>query len=179
MRMTSLRVPTSAGLFLALLLAAPFAAADQKEDNYNKGMAAINAGDSVAAANAFCAAGDYKDAVAQCATYKPLAERRLNQYKLNYSAGLQAFQAGDYATAETEFKKVKYGDYVDQAKARLAEIPGLKAKAAEAANAGQVAEAANQQKLNQGTSAFNSGNMDAAEAALSGVSGSHQGEAQA
>ncbi len=180
MRMTSLRVPTSAGLFLALLLAAPFALADQKDETYNKGQAAVNAGDSVAAAAAFCALpADFKDSGAQCSTYKPLADKALFRYKQNYADGQAALQAGNFDLAEQKFKNVKAGDFYNLAQQKLAEIPGLKAKAQEAANAGQAAETANKNKLDQGTSAFNSGNMDAAEAALSGVTGSHQGEAQA
>ncbi len=180
MRMTSLKVPTSAGLFLALLLAAPFAFGDQKEDTYNKGQAAVNNGDSVAAATAFCSLpADYKDSGAQCSTYKPLADKALFRYKQNYAEGQAALQSGDFATAEIKFKNVKAGDFYNQAQQKLAEIPALKAKAQEAANSSQAAETANKNKLDQGTSAFNSGNMDAAEAALSGVTGSHQAEAQA
>lgn len=180
MRMTSLRVPTSAGLFLALLLAAPFALADQKDDLYKKGTDAVNNGDSVAAAAAFCALpADFKDSGAQCSQYKPLADKALFRYKQNYADGQQALQAGDFATAEIKFKNVKGGDFYSQAQKMLADIPNLKAKAAEAANAGQAVEAANKTKLDNGTAAFNSGNMDAAEAALSGVTGSHQAEANA
>src|SRR6478736_2851930 len=116
--MTSSKVLTSAGLIFAMALSMPLAFADQKDDLYKKGNDAVSAGDSVAASNAFCALpADYKDAGAQCATYKPLAEKRLTQYKVNYSNGMQALQAGDFNTAEIEFKKVKYGDYAEQAKA--------------------------------------------------------------
>ena len=183
MRMTSSRVPTSAAMFLALLLAAPLAFADKNDDTYAKGQKAVNDGDSVAASNAFCSLpADFKDAGAQCAQYKPLAEKKLNLYKLNYSNGMQALQSGDYATAETEFKKVKYGEYAEQAKQRLVEIPGLKQKAADAANAANANAALEGQmksKLDAGTNAWNSGDFNSAKADLGTVTGSHQSEAQA
>lgn len=182
MPMTSSKALTSAGLIFAMALSAPLAFADQKDDLYKKGQTAINAGDSVAARDAFCALPkDYQDADAQCNTYKPLAERKLNLYKLNYSNGMQAMQSGDYAAAEIEFKKVKYGDYAEQAKQRLAEIPGLRQKAAEAANQAQqsaVAEQASKQKLDSGTNAFNNGDYNNAKSLLTQVSGSHQADAK-
>lgn len=182
MRMTSLRVPTSAGIFLALLLAAPAAFADQKDDLYNKGTAASGS-DPFAARDAFCKLKDldptYKDVVTQCNIYTQSADKTLFRWKTNFMDGMNAIQTNDFATAETKFKNVKGGDYLDKAQKMLADIPNLRAKAQDAANAGQAAEAANLQKLNQGTSAFNSGNMDAAEAALSGVTGAHQTEASA
>ena len=181
--MTSSRVQTSSTLLLAIALSAPLAFADQKDDQYKKGTDAINAGDSVAASNAFCALpADFKDAGAQCAQYKPLAEKRLNQYKFNYSNGTQAMQSGDYSTAEIEFKKVKYGDYADEAKKQLGLIPGLKQKAMDAANAANANAAAEGQmkaKLDAGNNAWSSGDFNAAKAALGGIAGSHKSEADA
>jgi hypothetical protein len=179
MRMTSLRVPTSAGLFLGLLLAAPVARADQKDDLYNKGTAAINSGDSIAARDAFCALpADFKDSATQCTTYKDAANRTLNRYKLNFGEGVTLMGDGKLDEAAAKFRTVKAGDYADQARAKLVEIDRLKKQQADNANAASAAENANKQKYDSGVSAFNSGNMDAAESALTAVTGSHQADAQ-
>ena len=181
MQMTSSRVPTSAAVLLVLALCAPLAFADQKDDLYKKGSDAA-ATDPFAARDAFCKLKDldptFKDAATQCTTYTQIADRTAFRYKTNFMDGMNALNSGDFATAETKFKNVKGGDYFDKAQQKLAELPGLKAKAQEAANAGAAAETANKQKLDQGTAAFNSGNMDAAESALSSVTGSRQAEAQ-
>src|SRR5947207_2668263 len=134
--MTSSRVPTSAALFLGLLLAAPMAFADKNDDNYKKAMdAAVNAGDSITARDLFCALPpDYKDAAAQCTTYKAAADRTLTRYKINFSEGNDLMAAGKLDDAAAKFRAVKAGDYAEQAKAKLLEIGKLK-QAKEASDA--------------------------------------------
>jgi outer membrane protein assembly factor BamD (BamD/ComL family) len=113
-------------LAICVMLFASAAFADDKADLYRKGTEAVNAGDAISAADAFCALTKvdpaYQDAAAQCAIYKSVAEKVLNRYKTNYAYGLTALEARDYATAEKEFEKVKGGQLAEQAKQRLAEI---------------------------------------------------------
>jgi hypothetical protein len=117
-------------LVASVMLFASAAFADEKSDLYRKGIAAVNAGDTISAADAFCTSAKidsgYLDATAQCATYKPLAERTLSRYKITYVDGLSAMQAGDYATAQKKFENVKGGQFAEQAKEKLAEIAILK-----------------------------------------------------
>src|SRR5438874_409860 len=107
--MTSSRVPTSATLFLGLLLSAPMAFADQKDDLYNKGTAAA-ATDPFAARDAFCKLKDldatYKDAATQCTIYTQSTEKTLFRWKTNFMDATNAIQAGDFATAELKLKNV-------------------------------------------------------------------------
>jgi hypothetical protein len=184
MRMTSSRVLTSASL-LALLMATPLAFADQKDDLYKKGQAAVNAGDSIAARDAFCALpADYSngDAGTQCKTYTDAANRTLTRYKINFGEGNDAMAKGDYATAEAKFHNVKAGEYAEQAKQKLQEIVKLKADKAAADSAAQqnaALEGQMKQRLDQGTGAFNSGDFNTAKSLLGQVAGSRQGEARA
>src|SRR4051812_20256710 len=182
--MTSSRVPTSAALILGLLLAAPMAFADQKDDVYKKGMdAAINKGDSIGARDAFCALPkDYSDAAAQCATYTDAANRTLTRYKISFSEGNDLMAAGKLDEAAAKFRTIKAGDYAEQAKAKLVDITKLKQQQADQQNQAQQSAAAEQaakQKLDAGTNAFNSGDFNTAKSVLPQVIGSHQSEAQA
>ena len=184
MQTTSSRVPTSAALILGLLLAAPLAFADQKDDLYKKGKAAEAAGDSIAARDAFCALpADFNgDAGTNCTTYKAAAERTLNRYKLNYAEGVTLMGDGKLDEAAAKFRTVKAGDFAEQAKAKLTEIAQKKQQLDAAANAAQQNAAVEGQmktKLDQGTNAFNSGDFNTAKSALNGITGSHASDAQA
>jgi hypothetical protein len=180
--MTSSRVPTSAALLLGLVLAAPMAFADQKDDTYKRGMDAVNKGDSIAARDAFCSLPkDYSDAAAQCTTYTDAANRTLTRYKINFSDGNDLIAAGKLDEAAIKFRTIKAGDYVEQAKAKLIEIDRLKKQQADANAAAQQnaqAEQASKAKLDQGNNAFNSGDFNTAKSVLQQVTGSHQSEAQ-
>src|SRR3954470_12631355 len=104
----SYKVQTSALVLLGCILAAPFAVADKKDDFYSKGEAAVKAGDAITARDMFCAAAkedsEYKDAKAQCDTYKASAAKTLNRYTINFGEGQAAMQKGDYDSAEIKFR---------------------------------------------------------------------------
>ncbi len=132
-------------LAIAVLFCAAVCRADQKDDLYLKGQQAVNSGDSIGASNAFCALPyDYKDAGAQCATFRALAQKTIFRYRINYAEGMAALQAGDFSTAEIKFRNVKGGNLREQAKDRLAEAQQLKAQAAAEAQA-HIAAVAKQQ----------------------------------
>jgi hypothetical protein len=183
MRMTSLRVPTSAALFLGLLLAAPIALADQKDDLLKKAKNAENSGDLITARDSYCALpADFNDAGTQCNIYKDLATKAINKSHINFAQGVTLLDSGKFDEATIMFRNVKVGPDVDAAKQKLAEIPGLKAKAAEAANAATQNAAAEQQmkaRFDQGMGLFGGNDFAKAEGILAGVTGSHQAEAQA
>jgi hypothetical protein len=170
---------------MAMISAAPFAFADKKDDLYAKGTAAVNSGDAIAAKAAFCqlASEDegYKDAKAQCATYTGEAQRQLNRYNQNYLEGVQAMQEGKYDVAEFKFKNVKGGDRVPDAKQKILDLAKLKqdkAAADAAAKNSADQDAQMKVKLDQGASAYNSGDFATAKSALNGVTGKYAGDAQ-
>ncbi|MCU1285958.1 MAG: hypothetical protein JWO13_2308 [Acidobacteriales bacterium] len=178
--MRSFKAQTSAFMFFSVLLAAPFARADKKDDQYAKGVKAATVdADSIAARDIFCALAkedpEYKDVKAQCADYTAAANRTLNRYKIAFGDGTAAMDSGDYATAETKFRSIKAGDYADSAKKKLAEIAKLKQDKVSA----DAAETEMKKKLDAGNNAFAQGDFASAKASLSAISGSHQGDAQA
>jgi Tfp pilus assembly protein PilF len=96
---------------------------------------------------------------------------------------MTAFQNGDYVLAETKLRNVKAGPDLDAAKQRLAEIPGLKQKALDAANAASAnaaTESTMKARFDQGMAYFSGNDYPNAEKTLTQVTaGAHQGEAQA
>ena len=108
-------------------------AADDKKDLYDKATQAVAVGDALNARDLFCKlaqdAPQYKDVVQQCAIFKPLAEKTLNRYKVNYAEGMLALDAHDYATAEKKFKLVRAGEFAESAKKKIVETDELARKA--------------------------------------------------
>lgn len=181
--MRSSRVQTKLAILAFVLLVSAAAAAQSSDDLYNRGMAAVNKGDAIAAKEAFCAIKDagFKDAKAQCATYTGEATRQLNRYNQNYLEGLQLMQDGKYSEAEFKFRNVKAGDRVADAQRKLQEVADLKQKKAAAdaaASQSAAAESASKQKLDAGIEAYNRGDFAGAKAQLDGVGGSYAGQAQ-
>jgi hypothetical protein len=184
--MRSYKVQTSLLVLLTVTTAAPFAHADKKDDLYIKGNAAVNAGDSIGARDAFCQLAkddpEYKDAKAQCGTYTAEATRTLNRYNQNYLEGLQLMQDGKYDQAEFKFRNVKPpSPRVTDAQGKLGEIVKLKEKAnADAAAAKNNADQDAQMKgkLDQGVDAYNRGDFNAAKSSLGAITGKYQGDAQ-
>ncbi|MCU1305646.1 MAG: hypothetical protein JWN45_341 [Acidobacteriaceae bacterium] len=183
--MTSYKAQTSAFVIAVFLAAAPFAQADKKDDLYAKGTAAVNAGDLPAAKSAFCQlaaeSSDYKDVKAQCATYTDLVQKDLNRFNNNYLLGVGLMQEGKYDQAEVKFKNVRGGDYLEEAKKRLAEIPKLRQdKAAADASAKNSIDQDVQMKakLDQGIEAYTRADFGAARASLGSVTGKYQPDAQ-
>jgi hypothetical protein len=110
--------------------------ADKSDDLYARGTAAVNAGDPIAARDAFCAIdAGYKDAAMQCTTYKAEATRALNRFNQNFLEGVQLMQEGKLDQAEFKFRNVKAGERVELAKRKLQEIQDLRQKNAAAAQA--------------------------------------------
>ena len=181
--MRSSRLPNSA-LALSLLLfgAAPMAFADKNDDGYNKGNAAVSAGDVTAARDAFCAVdASYKDAAQQCTIYTGEVKRVNARYNQVFQEGVKALQDGKYDDAIASFRKVKGGQFADEAKRQIdVVIPDLKSKAAAKATADQSAAAdqANQNKLNDANAAFNRGDYASAKSLAAGVGGKYASDAQ-
>jgi len=182
MKSSRVRISLPACVFV-VLLAAGSAAAQSNDDLYNRGTAAVNKGDAIAARDAFCAIKDaaFKDAKTQCATYTGEATRQLNRYNQNYLEGLQLMQDGKLKDAEFKFRNVKAGDRVADAQQKLQQVLKMQQdKAAADAQASQnaAADAAAKQKLDAGIEAYNRGDFNGAKGHLDGVTGALQGQAQ-
>lgn len=156
-------------LFAAVMSAATVTSFAQ-EDAYQRGQAAVNKGDAFAARDAFCAIDkSYKDAAVQCTTYTNEANKALNRYKINYIEGVQLMNDGKFDQAEFKLKNVKAGEYQAQAQAKLQELAQKRTQKAQADAAAQQAsnaDAAAKQKLDQGVTAFNSGDFNTARGLL-------------
>jgi hypothetical protein len=149
-------------------LLAPVAAfADKNDDLYNKGQAANNRGDAMAAQDAFCAVDPtYKDAAAMCTQAKQAAQTQINLHNKRFLDATQALQEGRLDDAEKLFRSVKYGPRVDLAQRKIQEIADLRAKKQQADQAASAAAASNA-KVEQGVQAFNRGDFATAKANLS------------
>ena len=135
MRSSSLLTKSLLALGLVCAACAP-AFADKNDDLYARGTAAVNAGDPIAARDAFCAIdAGFKDAAMQCTTYKAEATRALNRFNQNFLEGVQLMQEGKLDQAEFKFRNVKAGERVELAKRKLQEIQDLRQKNAAAAQA--------------------------------------------
>jgi thioredoxin-like negative regulator of GroEL len=175
--MRSYKAQTS--LLAMVLLVAAMPAMGQ-EDKYNAGMAAMSKGDVIGAEAGFCAAGDFKDAKAQCEQMKKDANALRVVHNKRYTDGIDEMQKGNYEKAESLFRSVKYGTFVEQAKGQLAEATKMKlqkqqqdAAAQQNAQAAQNAEA----KFNEGVTKFSNGDLAGAKAAFDAVTGNRQAEA--
>ena len=117
-------------LLLGAALLAPVAAfADKNDDLYNKGQAANNRGDAMAAKDAFCAVDpSFKDAKAMCDQATQAAQTQINLHNKRFLDATQALQEGRLDDAEKLFRSVKYGPRVDLAQRKLQEIADLRAK---------------------------------------------------
>lgn len=155
-------------LLLGAVLLAPVAAfADKNDDLYNKGQAANNRGDAMAAQDAFCAVDPtYKDAAAMCTQAKQAAQTQINLHNKRFLDATQALQEGRLDDAEKLFRSVKYGPRVDLAQRKIQEIADLRAKKQQADQAASAAAASNA-KVEQGVQAFNRGDFATAKANLS------------
>lgn len=182
MRSYRLRIELWAALAAALLFAPAALWADQNDDLYAKGLAAVNKGDAIAARDAFCSIeATYKDAASQCTLYKAEATKTLNRFNQNFLEGVALMQDGKLDQAEFKFRNVKAGDRVNDAQRKIAEITKLrqdKAAADTAAKAAGDADAQMKTRLDQGVQAFNTGDFAGAKSALQGISGRYQGDAQ-
>jgi hypothetical protein len=154
-------------LFGAVVLLAPLVAfADKNDDLYNKGQAANNRGDAMAAQDAFCAIDPaFKDAAAMCTQAKQAAQTQINLHNKRFLDATQALQEGRLDDAERLFRSVKFGPRVDLAQKKIQEIADLKAKKAQQ-DAAANAAAANNAKVEQGVQAFNRGDFGTAKANL-------------
>lgn len=157
------------------------AAAQSAEENYNRGMAAMGKGDVIGAEAGFCAAGDFKDAKAQCEQMKKDANALRVVHNKRYTDGLDEMQKGNYEKAESLFRSVRYGNFVEQAKTQLAEASKMKLQKQQqdaAAQQNANAAAASEAKFNEGVNKFAQGDLNGAKAAFEAVTGGRQGEAQ-
>jgi hypothetical protein len=154
-------------LLLGAALLAPVAAfADKNDDLYNKGQAANNRGDAMAAQDAFCAIDpSYKDAASMCSQAKQAAQTVINLHNKRFLDATQALQEGRLDDAEKLFRSVKFGPRVDLAQRKIQEIADLKAKKQQADQAASAAAASNA-KTEQGIQAFNRGDFATAKANL-------------
>lgn len=154
-------------LLLGATLLAPVAAfADKNDDLYNKGQAANNRGDAMAAKDAFCAVDpSFKDAKAMCEQATQAAQTQINLHNKRFLDATQALQEGRLDDAEKLFRSVKYGPRVDLAQRKLQEIADLRAKKQQQDAAANAAAASNA-KVEQGVQAFNRGDFATAKANL-------------
>jgi hypothetical protein len=165
-----------------VVLAAASAFGQSNDDNYNRGTAAINRGDAIAARDAFCAIkDDYKDAKSQCTVYTGEAKTVLNLHNKRYIEGLQLLQDNKLDEAEAKFKSVRYGDRVEDAKKKLSEVAKLKQDKANSdaqAKASADADSLSKSRLDGGIAAYERGDFGAAKNQLENVTGRYQGDAQ-
>ncbi len=189
--MTSFKLRTNTVLFCAFLLfsCCSTAFADKKSDLYAKGVKSMNAGgsqDILDARDAFCQVqkedAEYSDGTngtsqKLCTDMTAAANRILNLNKVRFGEGNDLLAAGKYDEAEAKFKSVKFGEYVNAAKSKLADIAKLRQDK-------QNTDAQNNQektlnaRFDQGKSAWENGNFDLAKSTLGGLTGSHADEAK-
>ncbi|MGH9669553.1 MAG: hypothetical protein ACRD3A_05505, partial [Terriglobales bacterium] len=174
-------LPTDAvrGLTLALALLLPLSAfAARKDDLYKQAQAAIASGKVDDAARLFCEVAKedaaYKDAKQNCTIYTQEAERERKRNEDRFQEGLRAFQDKRWDDAEQKFKNVRSGPRVEEARQYInSRIP-----AAKAAATGEENEKVMAQRFDTGVQAYQRNDFSAAKSALSGVSGSREGEAR-
>jgi Tfp pilus assembly protein PilF len=180
--MRSYKAQTSL-LAMVLLVAAMPAIGQSQDDQYNQAVKNLANGSIPPAWTAFCGPlKGFKDSDAKCVEAKGLMTPYENRHNSLYLAGMDFMQKGDYEKAESNFKQVKYGKYIDEARTQLAEATKLKnQKAASEAAAQQSASAASasEAKFNDGVGKFAAGDVAAAKAAFEAVTGNHQPEANA
>ena len=167
-------------MLLVLLALMPMAArADQKDDLKKKGDAAAAAGKPFESRDAYCQLADldpnYPQAKMMCTMMRKEADKEDARCDQRYSDANTDLNAGKFDDAEQKLKNVKSGcKKFDDAKTLMAKLPALKQEAS--AKAGDAAMA---QKYEQGVQAYGRNDFASAKSALSGVSGSKGGDAQA
>jgi len=173
-------VRTSALLLLAaLLLTAPAFAG--KDEDYKAAQAAAAAGKAEEAARLFCKLDPgFKDAKMMCGIMKKEAQKELQRNEARFQEGLQAFNEGRFDDAKQKFQNVRTGPRAEEARQYVSSrIPAaIQAKEKEKereATAG--AEAAQNQKFEQGVQAYNRNDFNSARGHFQSVNGSRKGEA--
>ncbi len=167
------------GLSLAIALLLPLAAfAARKDDLYKQAQAAVSSGKVEEAARLFCEVAKedsaYKDAKQNCTIYTQEADRERKRNEDRFQEGVRAFQDKRWDDAEQKFKNVRSGPRVEEARQYInSRIP-----AAKAAAAGEENEKVMAQRFDQGVQAYQRNDFGGAKSALSGVSGSKEGEAR-
>lgn len=164
----------------ALALSLPAWAA-KKDDDYKAAQAAAAAGQYDQAVKLYCAVAkedpNYKDAKLNCdiMTKELLKEEGRNEFR--YTAGVKAFDAGDFDTAEQNFKNVRSGQYLADAQNYLnVKIPQARKEAA-ARQQQQNNDAAMNAKFDQAVQAYNSNNFGSARSLFGQISGRRQSDA--
>ena len=171
---------TSAFLLLAaLLLTAPAFAG--KDEDYNAAQAAAAAGKAVEAARLFCKLDPgFKDAKMMCGIMQKEAQKELQKNEDRFQEGMKAFQEGRFEDAKQKFQNVRTGPRADEAKQYvISKIPAaLQAKEKEKEReVAAGADAAMNQKFEQGVQAYNRNDFNSARGHFQGVSGSRRGDA--
>jgi PKD domain len=167
-------------MLLVLLALVPLAArADQKDDLKAKGDKAAAAGKPFESRDAYCQLADldpnYPQAKMMCTMMRKEADKEDARCDQRFSDGNNDLNGGRFDDAEQKLRNVKPGcKKYDEARSLMAKLPSLKQEAA--AKAGDAASA---QKYDQGVQAYNRNDFGSAKSALSQVSGSKAGDAQA
>lgn len=158
--------------------------AAKKDDDYNKAKAAADAGQYDQAVKLYCAVAkedpNYKDAKLNCdiMTKELLKEEGRNEFR--YTAGVKAFDSGDYDAAEQNFRNVRSGQYLADAQNYLnVKIPQARKDAAlRQQQQQQNNDAAMSAKFDQAVQAYNSNNFSSARSLFGQITGKHQSDAQ-
>lgn len=160
-------------LCLLLLTAAP-ALADRKSDLYDAAVKAGGAGNLEEAARLFCEVSamdaKYKDSAQMCNLMTQEAQRERKKSNDRFEEGVQAFNAGDFDTAEQRFKNVRVGPNVAAARDYLKRIPQARAE-----RAGAEQEKAT---FDQAVQAYQRNDFGAAKGLFERISGGRRGDAQ-
>jgi tetratricopeptide (TPR) repeat protein len=162
-------------LLAALLVAVPAFAG--KDDDYKAAQAAAGAGKAEEAARLFCQLDPgFKDAKMMCDIMKKEAQKEVQRNEDRFQEGLKAFNEGRFDDAKQKFQNVRTGPRAEEAKQYISSrIPAaIQAKEREA-TAG--AEAAVNQKFDQGVQAFNRNDFNGARSLFQSVTGGKKGEA--
>jgi len=173
-------IRTSAFLLLAALLVTAPAFAG-KDDDYNAAQAAAAAGKAEEAARLFCKLDPgFKDAKMMCGIMQKEAQKELQRNESRFQEGLKAFNEGHFDDAKQKFQNVRTGPRAEEAKQYvISRIPAaIQAKEKEKereASAG--AEAAQNQKFDQGVQAYNRNDFNSARGHFQGVTGGRKGDA--
>ena len=173
-------IRTSAFLLLAALLVTAPAFAG-KDDDYNAAQAAAAAGKAEEAARLFCKLDPgFKDAKMMCGIMQKEAQKELQRNEDRFQEGMKAFHDGRFDDAKQKFQNVRTGPRAEEAKQYvISRIPAaIQAKEKEKereASAG--AEAAQNQKFDQGVQAYNRNDFNSARGHFQGVTGGRKGDA--
>lgn len=158
--------------------------AAKKDDDYNKAKTAADAGQYDQAVKLYCAIAkedpNYKDAKLNCdiMTKELLKEEGRNEGR--YTAGVKAFDSGDFDSAEINFRNVHSGQYLADAQNYLnVKIPQARKDAAiRLQQQQQNNDAAMSAKFDQAVQAYSNNNFSSARSLFGQISGKHQSEAQ-